>query len=93
LSLPPLARPPLPRVTGREIVRALNHLGWVLVVQKGSDAQLKHPEPRRVPRCSARGRREQWFGIIRACQELCARHGTRTTWLAGRTAKMVMPYA
>ena len=48
---PPLARPkygtgmpPLPRITGREIVRALNHLGWVLVVQKGSHAQLKHPE-------------------------------------------------
>src|ERR1035437_10063319 len=48
---PPLARPkygtgmpPLPRITGREIVRAVNHLGWVLVVQKGSHAQLKHPE-------------------------------------------------
>ena len=35
--------PPLPRVTGRELVRALESLGWVLVVQKGSHAQLKHP--------------------------------------------------
>ena len=35
--------PPLPRITGREIVRALGQLGWVVVVQKGSHAQLKHP--------------------------------------------------
>ncbi len=35
--------PPLPRLTGREIVRALGKLGWVVVVQKGSHAQLKHP--------------------------------------------------
>ena len=34
--------PPLPRVTGREVVQALGRLGWV-VVQKGSHAQLKHP--------------------------------------------------
>jgi predicted RNA binding protein YcfA (HicA-like mRNA interferase family) len=41
--------PPLPRVTGRELVRALESLGWVLVVQKGSHAQLKHPHhPGRV---------------------------------------------
>ena len=32
----------LPRVTGREIVRALTRLGWVVVVQRGSHAQLKH---------------------------------------------------
>jgi len=35
--------PPLPRTTGREVVRALGRLGWVVVVQKGSHAQLKHP--------------------------------------------------
>ena len=37
------AMPPLPRVTGREVMRALGKLGWVVVVQKGSHAQLKHP--------------------------------------------------
>ena len=36
--------PPLPRVTGREIVQALGRLGWVTVAQKGSHAQLKHPD-------------------------------------------------
>lgn len=35
--------PPLPRITGREVVRALGKLGWVVVAQKGSHAQLKHP--------------------------------------------------
>ena len=35
--------PPLPRVTGREIVRALETLGWIVVAQKGSHAQLRHP--------------------------------------------------
>ncbi|MGH7639342.1 MAG: type II toxin-antitoxin system HicA family toxin [Candidatus Dormibacteria bacterium] len=35
--------PPLPRITGREVVRALGRLGWVTVVQRGSHAQLKHP--------------------------------------------------
>ncbi len=35
--------PPLPRVTGRELVRALIKLGWVVVTQKGSHAQLRHP--------------------------------------------------
>jgi predicted RNA binding protein YcfA (HicA-like mRNA interferase family) len=35
--------PPLPRTTGRELVRALGKLGWVIVTQKGSHAQLKHP--------------------------------------------------
>jgi predicted RNA binding protein YcfA (HicA-like mRNA interferase family) len=35
--------PPLPRTTGRELTRALGKLGWVIVVQKGSHAQLKHP--------------------------------------------------
>jgi predicted RNA binding protein YcfA (HicA-like mRNA interferase family) len=34
---------PLPRITGRELVRALSKLGWVVVVQRGSHAQLKHP--------------------------------------------------
>jgi predicted RNA binding protein YcfA (HicA-like mRNA interferase family) len=37
------AMPPLPRVTGRELVRALSKLGWVVVAQRGSHAQLKHP--------------------------------------------------
>ena len=35
--------PPLPRVTGRELARALGKLGWVVVTQKGSHAQIKHP--------------------------------------------------
>jgi predicted RNA binding protein YcfA (HicA-like mRNA interferase family) len=35
--------PRSPRVTGRQIVRALTRLGWVVVVQRGSHAQLKHP--------------------------------------------------
>lgn len=34
----------LPRITGREAVRALAKLGWVVVVQKGSHVQLKHPD-------------------------------------------------
>ena len=33
-----------PRVTGRDIVRALGRCGWVVVVQRGSHAQLKHPD-------------------------------------------------
>jgi predicted RNA binding protein YcfA (HicA-like mRNA interferase family)/predicted RNase H-like HicB family nuclease len=36
--------PPLPLITGREVVRALGRLGWVVVVQKGSHAQLKRPD-------------------------------------------------
>ena len=36
--------PPLPRVTGPEIVRALTGLGWRVVAQRGSHAQLKHPD-------------------------------------------------
>jgi predicted RNA binding protein YcfA (HicA-like mRNA interferase family) len=36
--------PPLPRITGRDVVRALGKLGWVVVVQKGSHAQLKRPD-------------------------------------------------
>ncbi|MDA8186432.1 MAG: type II toxin-antitoxin system HicA family toxin [Actinomycetota bacterium] len=36
--------PPLPRVTGRTLVRALGSLGWVPVVQRGSHVQMKHPE-------------------------------------------------
>ncbi|HET6915505.1 MAG TPA: type II toxin-antitoxin system HicA family toxin [Acidimicrobiales bacterium] len=36
--------PPLPRITGREVVQALRRLGWEVVVQKGSHVQLKHPE-------------------------------------------------
>jgi predicted RNA binding protein YcfA (HicA-like mRNA interferase family) len=36
--------PPLPNPTGRELLAALERLGWEVVVQKGSHAQLKHPE-------------------------------------------------
>lgn len=35
--------PPLPRITGREVVRALEGLGWVVIAQKGSHAQLRNP--------------------------------------------------
>jgi predicted RNA binding protein YcfA (HicA-like mRNA interferase family) len=35
--------PRLPRVTGIEVVGALNKLGWEVVVQRGSHAQLRHP--------------------------------------------------
>jgi predicted RNA binding protein YcfA (HicA-like mRNA interferase family) len=38
-----MTMPPLPRVTGRDVVRALQRLGWVVVVQKGSHVQLKNP--------------------------------------------------
>ncbi len=34
----------MPRVTGRELVRALSRLCWVVVTQRGSHAQLKHPQ-------------------------------------------------
>ena len=36
--------PPLPRITGREVVQAPRGVGWEVVVQKGSHVQLKHPE-------------------------------------------------
>ena len=35
--------PPLPRCTGRQVVRALERLGWIVVVQRGSHVQLKYP--------------------------------------------------
>ncbi|MGH8988476.1 MAG: type II toxin-antitoxin system HicA family toxin [Acidimicrobiales bacterium] len=35
--------PPLPRCTGRQVIRALQKLGWMVVVQRGSHVQLKHP--------------------------------------------------
>ena len=38
--------PPLPRLAGREIMKALQRLGWEVVAQRGSHAQLKHPEGR-----------------------------------------------
>jgi predicted RNA binding protein YcfA (HicA-like mRNA interferase family) len=43
VRLPLLSMPPLPRITGREIVDVLKKLGWVVVTQKGSHAQLRHP--------------------------------------------------
>jgi len=33
----------MPRITGRQVIGALSELGWIVVVQKGSHAQLKHP--------------------------------------------------
>lgn len=35
---------PLPRITGREVVHALTRLGWTVAVQRGSHAQLEHPD-------------------------------------------------
>jgi predicted RNA binding protein YcfA (HicA-like mRNA interferase family) len=41
--------PRLPRVTGADVLRALRSLGWVVVTQRGSHVQLKHPDrPGRV---------------------------------------------
>jgi predicted RNA binding protein YcfA (HicA-like mRNA interferase family) len=34
--------PPLPRVTGRDLVRALERLGWEFATQRGSHVQLAH---------------------------------------------------
>lgn len=34
----------LPRVSGADIISALRSLGWVVVVQRGSHVQLKHPD-------------------------------------------------
>ncbi len=36
--------PPLPRISGREVVEALGKLGWDVVAQRGSHAQLRHPD-------------------------------------------------
>jgi len=36
--------PQLPRLTGRELLSALHGLGWEVVAQRGSHAQLKHPD-------------------------------------------------
>jgi predicted RNA binding protein YcfA (HicA-like mRNA interferase family) len=36
--------PRMPRVTGAEVLRALRTLGWVVVTQRGSHVQLKHPD-------------------------------------------------
>ncbi|MHB1510784.1 MAG: type II toxin-antitoxin system HicA family toxin [Acidimicrobiales bacterium] len=33
---------PLPRVTGRELVRALERFGWEVVAERGSHVQLRH---------------------------------------------------
>jgi len=41
--------PRMPRVTGADVLRALRSLGWVVVTQRGSHVQLKHPDrPGRV---------------------------------------------
>ncbi len=34
----------MPRITGSEVLRTLRSLGWVVVVQRGSHVQLKHPD-------------------------------------------------
>jgi len=33
-----------PRLTSRELLRALRRLGWTQVAQRGSHVQLRHPE-------------------------------------------------
>lgn len=38
-----MAVPAQPGITGRDVVQALRRLGWVVVAQKGSRVQLKHP--------------------------------------------------
>lgn len=48
-ALTVMAMPPLPRVTGREVVQVLLRLGWEVVGQKGSHVQLKHPARVTVP--------------------------------------------
>ncbi|MDA8045925.1 MAG: type II toxin-antitoxin system HicA family toxin [Actinomycetota bacterium] len=55
--------PPLPRVTGREVVQALGRLGWQVVAQKGSHAQLKHPT--RGGDSHSR-RRDDWPWLLRS---------------------------
>jgi predicted RNA binding protein YcfA (HicA-like mRNA interferase family) len=41
--------PRMPRVTGAQVLRALRSLGWIVVTQRGSHVQLKHPDrPGRV---------------------------------------------
>lgn len=40
----PAAVPPLPRLTGAELVRSLQRLPSAMVVQRGSHVQLRHPE-------------------------------------------------
>ncbi|MGH9110134.1 MAG: type II toxin-antitoxin system HicA family toxin [Acidimicrobiales bacterium] len=37
------AMPQVPRCTGRQVVRALLKLGWVVATQRGSHVQLMHP--------------------------------------------------
>src|SRR5581483_264923 len=37
-------RASLARLTGAVLVRGLQHLGWAVVVQRGSHVQLRHPE-------------------------------------------------
>lgn len=36
--------PRLPRLTGAEVLRALQRLGWVVVAQHGSHVQIRHPQ-------------------------------------------------
>jgi predicted RNA binding protein YcfA (HicA-like mRNA interferase family) len=38
-----VAMAPLRRPTGRELLAALQRLGWQVVAQRGSHAQLRHP--------------------------------------------------
>jgi len=36
----------VPRLTGAELVRGLQRLGWAVVVQRGSHVQRRHPTRR-----------------------------------------------
>ncbi|MGK7913123.1 MAG: type II toxin-antitoxin system HicA family toxin [Synechococcus sp.] len=38
--------PPLPTVTGKQLIRALEKIGFVVVRQKGSHVRLKHEDGR-----------------------------------------------
>lgn len=38
--------PRMPRPSGAEVLRALRSMGWIVIAQRGSHVQLKHPERR-----------------------------------------------
>ena len=42
MKLPPATRPP--RITSRQLLRALRKLGWSPTAQRGSHVQLTHPD-------------------------------------------------
>src|SRR5689334_1410792 len=68
--------PPLPRITGREVVRALGKLGWVVVVRKGSHAQLKRPDGKKRSRCTSPACALTESQFLKGSEHLsCWRHG------------------